>query len=90
MNDQTSWVVVRVAEFNLQAELLRGLLKANEIEAILSREGYEAAMGIDGLAGHQIDILVRAEQAERARALFDALDAGDLELDENGFPPDQG
>ncbi|TAK14936.1 MAG: hypothetical protein EPO32_00265 [Anaerolineae bacterium] len=90
MNNQSGWVSVRSEEYNIQAELMRGLLEAQGIDAILSREGYEAAMGLDGAPSHQVEILVRPEQAEQAREVFRQLDAGEFEIDEDSPDVTQG
>lgn len=80
--NSTDWVVIRTEFFNLQAEILRGLLEAQGIQVYLSSEGYQNAFGLDGPPHHQIEILVALEQKDRALALLAAYDANELTTDE--------
>lgn len=82
-----NWVVIRTEFFNLQAEILRGLLEANGIQVHLSSEGYQNAIGFDGPPHHQIEILVPEADEAPARALLIEYDAGKLE-NENGNQED--
>src|SRR3990172_1295582 len=56
------------------AEILRGLLEAQGISVALSQEAAGAGMPVDVGAFGQVEILVAAEQAARAREILDELD----------------
>jgi hypothetical protein len=58
-----------------QAEILRGVLEAQEITVALSQEAVGSVMPVDVGAFGQVDILVPAEQADRAREILDELAA---------------
>ena len=57
-----------------QAEILRGLLEAQGISVALSQEAAGSVMPVDVGAFGQVEILVAAEQATRAREILDELD----------------
>jgi len=67
-----------------QAEILRGLLEAQEIPAVLSQEAAGSVLPVDVGAFGQVDLLVTAEQAERAREVFEAFTRQPPESDEEG------
>jgi len=56
-----------------QAEILRGLLQAQDITVMLSQEAAGSVMPVDVGAFGQVEILVPAEQAARAREILDEL-----------------
>jgi hypothetical protein len=65
------FVQLTTAGSHVEAELLRGLLVAQEIPCIINAEGQRTSMGTE--AGYSdILVLVPEEQLERARALLDA------------------
>lgn len=65
------WVVVDQAAGMLQAELLRGLLEAEGISVVLVQEGAGRAIGLTvGMLG-SVQMLVKAEDAPRARQALD-------------------
>lgn len=67
-------VQVYRAQGELDAQVVRSLLEANAIDCMLSGESVRLTHGItvDGLA--EVKILVRAEDAERARDVISASD----------------
>ena len=88
---ETKWEVVYEANGTFQAELLRGLLEAQEIPVVLSQEGvgkvYSVTVGTLGL----VQILVPVSDFERARQLLDDFDSGktfDMDYPPEGKPED--
>lgn len=75
MNDN-KWDVVYEANGMFQAELLRGLLEAQDIPVVLSQEGvgkvYSVTVGTLGL----VQILVPVREFERARQILADFDSG--------------
>ena len=57
----------------MQAEIIKGRLEANGIPVLLQYESLGPVMGltIDGLG--QVQVLVRADQADTARALLECV-----------------
>jgi hypothetical protein len=84
---ENQWDVVYEANGLFQAELLRGLLEAQEIPVVLSQEGagkvFSMSVGTLGL----VQILVPVRDFERARQLLADYDSGKtFEVD---YPPDE-
>jgi hypothetical protein len=76
------WVILDEVPGMLQAEILRGLLEAQEIPTVLSQEGAGKAIGLTiGTLG-TVQILVPSIDQERARELLEAYYAGDVESPE--------
>jgi hypothetical protein len=55
-----------------EAEILRGLLEAEGIVVVLSQEAAGSVLPVDVGAFGQVELLVPAEQAQRAREILDA------------------
>jgi hypothetical protein len=87
MNKQQWTFIVRV-QGDLQAELLRGLLEAQEIPVLLSREGAGKAYGftVGPLGG--VDILVPDKFVQSAKSILKMYQGGEFETLE--FPEDHG
>jgi hypothetical protein len=64
-------VSVGTADGQIEAEILKGLLAANDIEVWLSQESAGSALGLTVGAMGEVEIMVRAEQADQARALLE-------------------
>ncbi len=74
--DENQWEIIYETSGPGQAELLRGLLEANEIPVFLSQEGAGRAYGFTiGRLG-RVEILVPESKAEQARQLIKDLEAG--------------
>lgn len=71
-----SWVVVETVTGSLNAEILRGLLQAQGIDAMLSQEGAGRALGLEVGPMGEVDILVSPENVQVARKLIDESYAG--------------
>lgn len=70
------WVVLDEVPGMLQAEILRGMLEAQEIPSVLSQEGAGRAIGITiGTLG-AVQILVPSKELERAQEILEAYYAG--------------
>lgn len=79
------WVVLTKLNDPVQAELMRGLLEAQEIQVLLAQEGAAKALGISvGMLG-EIDLMVPEDQEGEARTVLESYYRGDFEGD-----PDQG
>jgi hypothetical protein len=82
----TSWVLIREVAGELQAEILRGLLEANEIPVLLSQEGIGRVYGLSVSTLGRVEILVPSEFVEAAKSIMADYESGkleDLEMDEN-------
>lgn len=70
------WIVLDEVAGMLQAEILSGLLEAQEIPTVLSQEGAGKAIGLTiGTLG-TVQILIPSKDLERAQELLDAYYAG--------------
>jgi hypothetical protein len=71
---------IATADGELHAQQIRAFLEAHGITCAFRGEALRLTHGftVDGLG--QVEILVPADQAERARSLLAAADAGDLWL----------
>jgi hypothetical protein len=78
MNEE-KWTQVAVVHGDLQAELLRGLLEAQEIPVLLSQEGAGRAIGLTIGPMGEVRILVPGSQIGRARSILAAYEAGTFE-----------
>lgn len=76
------WELVAVVHDALQAEILKGLLEAQEIMIHIVREGYQAVYGITGQASVRIELLAPNDQAEEARQIVMDYNAGKFESDD--------
>jgi hypothetical protein len=56
-----------------QAEILRGLLEAEGITVVLSQEAAGSVLPVDVGAFGQVELLVPADQAARAREILDGV-----------------
>ena len=64
-------VSVGMAYGQVQAEIMKGLLNANEVEVWLSNDSAGLAIGFGIGPMAEVDIMVRADQAEQARELLE-------------------
>ena len=64
-------VSVGTADGQVEAEIIKGLLTANGVEVWISQESAGLALGLTVGAMGEVEIMVRAEQAEQARSLLD-------------------
>lgn len=81
-------VVVETVAGVVEAELIRSLLEAAGIVVELSHEAALSAysLGIGRMA--RVDIIVRREQAEAAKALINDYRSGQLEVPDTDSPGD--
>lgn len=64
-------VSVATTDGQIEAEIIKGLLAANDIEVWLSQESAGSALGLTVGALGEVEIMVRAGQAEQARSLLE-------------------
>lgn len=71
-----NWVVLVEVAGMPQAEILRGMLEAQEISTVLSQEGAGSAIGLTiGTLG-TVQILIPSDDLERAQELLDVFYSG--------------
>ena len=63
-------VSVGTADGQVEAEIVKGLLAANDIEVWLSQESAGSALGLTVGPMGEVKIMVRADQAEQARSIL--------------------
>lgn len=78
MNEQ-NWKSVSVVQGELQAEVLRGLLEAQDIPVHLSQEGIARAYGLSVGPLAEVDILVPERYFAAAEQVIKSYKAGDFE-----------
>lgn len=87
---EETWEVVEMVQGQLQAEILRGLLEAQDIKVWLNQEGAGAAYGINVGPLGTVEILVPSHALEQARQILDAYYEGEFEgADMGDIPPDE-
>lgn len=73
-----------------QAEVLRGLLEAQDIHVLLSQESASSAIPVSfGILG-DVQIMVKEEDLERAREILEEYYAGEYDRDEESAEEDEG
>jgi len=75
---ETDWEVVYEANGSLLAEILRGLLEAQEISVVLSQEGAGRVYGLTVGTLGRVQILVPASDVERAQHILEEYEANDI------------
>ncbi len=65
-------VSVGTADGQVEAEIIKGLLAANGIDVWLSQESAGSAIGLTVGPMGEVEIMVRAEHADEARALIES------------------
>ena len=76
---ENKWVELARVHGDLQAELLRGLLEAQDIPVVLSQEGAGRAIGLTVGPMGEVSILVASTHISQARRVLDQYQAGDFE-----------
>jgi hypothetical protein len=74
-------VVVESVAGNLEGEILKGLLEAQGVSAILRGEGAASAIGLGVGRMARVDILVPESQEQEARQVLEDYYAGKFEED---------
>jgi hypothetical protein len=73
-----------------QAEVLRGLLEAQDIHVLLSQESASSAIPVSfGILG-DVKIMVKEEDLERAREILEEYYAGEFDRDEESAAEEEG
>jgi hypothetical protein len=88
---EPNWVSVTTVQGELQAELLRGLLKAQGIVVQLSEEGVARVYGFTVGPLAEVDLLVPENQLQEAQKVIADYQSGKFEvlgdqMDEAGDP----
>lgn len=76
-------IKIASAAGKMEAEIIRGLLEANDIQVHLSYESAGATYGLGVGPLAEVDILVRVDQQAQAEALLDDYYEGRLDVDDS-------
>jgi hypothetical protein len=76
---ENEWKTAITVQGELQAELLRGLLEAQEIPVRLSQEGIARVFGLAIGPSAEVDILVPESQLQAAQKVLQDYEAGEFE-----------
>jgi hypothetical protein len=91
---EVKWELITTVSGELQADLLRNLLKVQGIKVFLSQEGAGRAVGLTMGPMGEVQVLVPENQSEAARQIVDDYYAGKFESsedqDSDQDPPSQG
>ncbi len=82
------WVVIENVSGDLQAEILRGLLEAQGIPVLLSRESAGRAIGLSVGPLGEVVILVHAENLQDAERVLAEFRSGYFDKEEDLNPDD--
>jgi hypothetical protein len=85
--NEDQWEVVYETSGPFQAEMLRGILEANQIPVFLSQEGAGKAYGLTFGRLGQVQVLVPHSKFEIAQKLVQEVESGTL-LEED-FPEEE-
>jgi len=86
-NDE--WIVIENVSGDLQAEILRGLLEAQGIPVLLSRESAGRAIGLSVGPLGEVVILVRAENLWEAQRVLSDYRSGLFDEEEGSISDDE-
>jgi hypothetical protein len=75
----SKWAFVARVQGDLQAEILRGLLEAQDIPVLLSREGAGRAYGLTVGPLGEVEIMVPDRYVVEAKSILELYESGDLE-----------
>jgi hypothetical protein len=90
MENTQPWVSAYNANGEGIAEIVRGLLAAREIPAIISQEAIGRVIGFTVGEAGVAQVLVPADRVEEAQELIRRFESGELEQGESDPPADQG
>jgi hypothetical protein len=80
------WELITTASGELQADIIRNLLEAQEIKVFLSQEGAGRAVGLTLGPMGEVQVLVPENQSEAARQIVEDYYAGKFDPDEAEDP----
>ena len=90
MSEEHTWVVVDKMDGGLQAEIMRGLLEAQDIPVWLNQEGAGKAIGLTLPALGLVQVLVPSDKEQQAREIVEAYYAGTFESQGEEWNVDAG
>lgn len=79
---ETKFSVIATVSGKLEADIVRGMLEAQDIETMLSYEAAATAYGLGVGRLARVEILVRNEQVTEAEAIIDDYQSGKLAEDD--------
>jgi hypothetical protein len=71
------WKLIYEAFAQVEAEIIRGMLEAQDIQVLISQEGYAGALGVTVDMG-RIEVLVPDDQFDEAARIVEDYQAGNL------------
>lgn len=86
---EEQWHVVDEVPGQLQAEIIRGFLEAQEIQVMLSQEGIGRVYGLTVGPAGRVQILVHARDLDRARQSLQDFHAGNQDTSNDPLENDQ-
>jgi hypothetical protein len=86
---EEQWHVVDEVPGQLQAEIIRGFLEAQEIQVMLSQEGIGRVYGLTVGPAGRVQILVHARDLDRARQSLHDFHAGNQGTSDDPLENDQ-
>jgi hypothetical protein len=84
----SKWEVVAEVYGDLESEIIRGLLQAEDIPVTLSKEGAGQALGLQVGSMGEVQVLVPTEHVGKAQGIVDDYFAGKYNTDEELLTPD--
>lgn len=72
------WELVAIVEGELQGEIIRGLLEAQDIEVHLAQEGAAKVYGLNIGSMSEVNIYVRSSNLDAAKAVYQEYETGML------------
>lgn len=78
------WETLTKAQGDLEAEIIRGLLEAQEIPVVLSREGAGRAFGFTVGPMGEVEILVPMDHLHQAKIILKQYEDGSLDSSDIG------
>ena len=75
---EDAFVVADTVSGRIEGEIIRSMLEAHGVQALLSGEGAAAAIGLNVGRLARVDVLVPREQLEQAAAILSDYYAGRL------------
>jgi len=77
---EREWQVVYRAMAQVEAEIIRGMLEAQDLKVLISQEGYAGALGVTVDLG-QIEVLVPNDQVAEAERILSEYESGEMDGD---------
>ena len=83
MLNENKWIQVFIVQGEFESEIIKGLLEAQEIPVLLSREGAGRALGLTVGPLGEVEILVPKRFHNQAATIIEQYKAGTFDLPED-------